>query len=106
MDLLSAASGIITLLGVGGTIVKGLERLSSLREAPNIILALNNEVSDFRIAILELRSILQQDSASSTSQAYDDNLDLVLWRARDKLVELECLIEYRLLVPVNSSKVQ
>ena len=107
MDVLSAISGIITLLGAGSTIVQSLERLSSLREAPHIVLALNNEVSDFRIAIFELLSILQQDSTrSSTSQAYNDNLDSILHRAREKLVELESLIEYRLLAPTSGSEIR
>ena len=107
MDILSAVSSVITLLGAGGTIVQGLERLSSLREAPNTVLSLNNEVSDFRVAILELLSLLQQDSVrSSISPAYNNNLDSVVRRARDKLVELECLIEYRLLAPTSGTEIR
>ena len=107
MDVLSAVSGIITLLGAGGTIIQGLERLSSLREAPNTVLALNNEVSDFRVAILELMSILQQESAiSSISRAYNNNLGSVLRRAQDKLMELESLIKYRLLTPTSGSEIR
>ena len=107
MDVISAVSGIITLLGAGGTIVGGLERLSSLREAPNTILALNNDVSDFRFVVLELISVLQHEPiTSSTSQAFSQNLDSVLRRARDKLVELECLIEYRLLAAHSGSEMR
>ena len=107
MDILSAISGIITLLGGGGTIVQGLERLSSLRDAPNTILALNNEVSDFRVAVLKVLSILQQESVrSSVPRTYNDDLDSILRRAQDKLVELESLIEYRLLAPTTGSEIR
>ena len=107
MDILSAVSGIITLLGASGTIVSSLEKLSSLREAPNTVLALNNEVSDFRLVIHESLNILQQENTrSSVSQAYAQNFDSVLRRARDKLVELECLIEYRLLAPNSGNEIR
>ena len=107
MDLLSAVSSVITLLAAGGTIVHGLERLSSLREAPNTVLALNNEVSDFRVAISELLSMLQHEPQRlSTSPTFNDNLDSVLRRARDKLVELEYLIEYKLLAPNSGSEIR
>ena len=107
MDILSSVSGIITLLGAGGTIVQGLERLCSLREAPNTVLALNNEVSDFRFIILEILGLLQQESTrSSTSQAFSQSLDTVLQRAREKLLELECLIEYRLVTPNSGNGIQ
>ena len=107
MDIVSAISAIITLLGAGGTIVNGLEKLSSLREAPNSVLALNNEISDFRAVTLELFHLLRQESIkSSASQTHIQNLHLVLGRAREKILELECLIEYRLIAPNSGNDIR
>ena len=100
MDPLSVTASIITLLTASGSVVGGLEKLSSLREAPNIILALNNEISDFRLVIFELANYLQDSARSSIhQQPFSTEILPVLKRAREKLIELESLIEYRLVLP-------
>ena len=111
MDPLSLSASIITLLAAGGTVIRGLERLSSLRAAPNIILALNIEISDFRLAILELSNSLQREPVKSNNilwntQAFRTELLPILHRARNKLIELESLIEYRLILPEKNGSIR
>ena len=103
MDPLSLTASIITLLGTGNAIVCGLEQLASLRQAPNTILALNNEISDFRLVALEANTILRehqdQTHKGSTNSLFAINLGPILDHAREKLLELEKLLEYRLTSP-------
>ena len=108
MDPLSVTASIVTLLAASGSIVGGLEKLSSLREAPDIILALNNEISDFRLVIYELTNYLQQDPAGSPSraQAFSTQILPILDRARSKLTELESIIEYRLVLPGSNGSIR
>ena len=111
MDPLSLTASIITLLAAGGTVIQGLERLSSLRAAPNIILALNTEISDFRLAIVELSNSLQREPVNSNNiswntQAFSTELLPILHRARNKLIELESLIEYRLILRENNGSIR
>ena len=108
MDPLSLTASIIAVLGAGGSVVGGLEKLSSLREAPDMILALNNEISDFRLVVFELASYLRdQPTRSSTNvHTFIDNIPPILDRARDKLLELESLIEYKLILPRNDGSIR
>ena len=108
MDPLSVTASIITLLAAGGSIVDGLEKLASLREAPDIILALNNEISDFRVVIFEIANYLQQEPIQSlpNAQGFHTNILPLLNRARDKLDELEALIEYKLVLPRNDGNIR
>ena len=66
-----------------------------------MILALNNEISDFRLVIFELATYLQQESTRSLSNArtFSTNIPPILNRAIDRLIELESLIEYKLILP-------
>ena len=88
--------------------VSGLERLSSLREAPDVILALNNEISDFRLVIFEVASYLQQEPTRSSpnAQTFSTNVLPILDRARDRLIKLEALIEYRLVLPGTDGRIR
>ena len=101
MDPLSLTASIMAVLGAGGSVASSIERIISLRNAPDAILALNNEISDFQLVVGMIQESLQdyesQDSADSTP--YAENLESVLVRAREKLLELDMLIQYRLTTP-------
>ena len=107
MDPLSVTASILTLLAASRSMVGGLQKLSSLRQAPDIILALNNEISDFQLVIFELDNYLQQDLArssannqpcSANNQPFSADILPILDRAKVKLMELKSLIEHRLLL--------
>ena len=93
LEVIAAISSLLSLLEAGGAVVRGLEKLSSLREALVAILALNNEVTDFRVVIIELSSILRQEPENFPGSAdLSQSLKLLLERAKERILELECLI--------------
>ena len=53
MEPLSVAANIIAVLGAGGAIINTLDQANSIRQAPDIVLALNNEISDLRLIVHE-----------------------------------------------------
>ena len=57
MDPLSIIAGCIAVLDAGGKIVKGLTKLTNLRNVPDLLLAVINEVSDLSLIVQEIRSI-------------------------------------------------
>ena len=50
MDPLSISASIIAVIGTIRTVSQGLERLASLRHAPDQLLALTNEVSTLHLS--------------------------------------------------------
>ena len=103
MDPLSLTASIIAVLGASGAITSTLDKTKVIRQAPETIIALNNEISDLRLIVYEtqrlLRENLDRDPKGSESIVFADEVAPVLIRGRDKLLELESLIEYTLTAP-------
>ena len=87
-------ASILAVLGAAGGVSSGLHRLISLRRVPDVILALNNEISYFQLLLRMTSELLQesgpniQESSSTSMQ----NLRPILIRAKEKLFELDLLI--------------
>ena len=100
MDPLSAVVNIVTLLGAGGAIMQAMGKVLALRQAPDVVLALNNEISDLRLVTMEIHKFLQDRQRSALpdhgSEITINNMTPTLNRANEKLLELERLIEYEL----------
>ena len=60
MDPLSITASIIAIVGAGGKVVKGLDRLVGLRHAPDVLLALNNEVTEVHLIVEDVQNVLMQ----------------------------------------------
>ncbi|KAL9116935.1 MAG: hypothetical protein Q9187_006533, partial [Circinaria calcarea] len=99
MDPLSVAVAILTILGSGGSLASVLRQVTS-KDASDALLALNNEVSDLHLIVLEISQLLQEHHESTSAHLRTDRLltglGLMLDRAREKLLELESLLEYKL----------
>lgn len=67
MDPFSAVVNIVTLLGAGGAIMHAMGKVLALGQAPETVLALNNEMSDLRLVSMEIHEFLQ-DYQRSASQ--------------------------------------
>ena len=94
MDPLSLTASIIAVLGVGGQAVKGIAKLASIRGTPELVLALNNEISDLHVVILAIQDVFRQRTASGPGQrAGDINIDTSitnsLRQANDLITNLE-----------------
>lgn len=100
MDPLSLTAGIIAVVGAGSTIGKGLKKVVAARHMPDIVLALNNEVSDLRYVVHDLNDLLQQQD----QVAYENrrplpghaSLSSALEHVKETLLALESLIAYEL----------
>jgi len=53
-EAVGLASAIVALVGTATAIAKVITRLVDLREAPDCMLVLNNEISDLRIILAEI----------------------------------------------------
>ena len=108
MDPLSLTASIIAVLGAIGSISNGLQKLSSLHHAPMTLLALNNEISDLQLIIRMTHDLLQdqENIANADSINPSEYLRPLLVRAKDKLLELDMLIHYRLTASGRNGEVE
>ena len=106
MDPLSFTASIIAVVGVSGQAAGALRKLATVRGASDIILALNNEITDLHLVVTAIRDALQRQqvitlSPSVTGSGYHASITSSLQQAWDKLQELEAL--YSRLKPITSS---
>ena len=95
MDPLSLTASILTILGVGGTVTKGLNRIRMLKDAPDTLLQLNNEVVDIHLVIRSVDELIQRWSYQpSSSERQRAMVHATVGRTKDTVLELECLIAY------------
>ena len=64
MDPLSLTAGIIAVLGVGGQVAKGIEKLATARGTPDLVLALNNEISDLQVVVLAIEDLFNKQQTT------------------------------------------
>lgn len=60
MDPLSITAGILAIFGAGGKVGNGLKKLVQLKDAPDVLLALCNEVTDLQCVVQDTEDLLQQ----------------------------------------------
>ena len=108
MDPLSLVGSLIAVLGAGGSVASGLQKLSSLRKAPDAILALNNEISEFRLVVQMAHDLLQKygNTAEVDFTGNAETLRLILVRAKERLLVLDMLIQYRLTTPGENGEAE
>ncbi len=95
MDPLAISASLLTLLGTGGQIGKGLRKLIVLRNAPDAFLALKNEVADLRRLLQEVDDVGRQYEQVPGSQLPSIILT-ALEKAKETLLDMERLITYGL----------
>ncbi len=95
IDPLSITAGIFTLLGAGERIGKFLRKVASLRNAPEILLAVNNEITDLRAVVLMFDDLLQRQYNRSDAAPYSQ-LSVILEKVKQTLLRLEQLVSYEL----------
>ena len=99
-DPLSITASIIAVVGAAEGVTKTISKISNLRNAPNQVLALINEVSDLRIILGDIHSyIIENTQRSQISQKRLQHTTIFVDRAREKLLQLDELIQYRLTKP-------
>ena len=73
MDPLSLTASIIAIVGAGSTLAQTVKKIASLRGAPAVLLALNNEIADLQLALHAIIDVyegghtVQESTAASLS---------------------------------------
>jgi hypothetical protein len=89
MDPLSFTASLIAIIGLTTTAAKAMHGLIvSMRQAPDVILALSNELSDLALVLLEVKHVEQ---SSSLPQESRERLAVLLSRTHLKIEEVERL---------------
>jgi hypothetical protein len=89
MDPLSFTASLIAVIGLTTTAAKTMHQLIvSMRQAPDVVLALSNELSDLALVLLEVKHI---SDSSSLPQESRERLALLLSRTHLKVDEVEKL---------------
>ena len=102
MDPLSITASLITVLGTGGAVTKGLGMILNLKNAPNILLQLNNEVSDLTLVIRAVDDLCRRSQLTHAAPTQEEVVYSALERARNVVLDLEKLIEYTLTKQTSS----
>ena len=115
MDPLSLTVGVFSLLGACNTVSKTLAKIRKLKRAPEIVQALNNEISDLRLILADVSEQLVKyarndesipTASASRDQATIELCSLTLERGKEKILQVEELIQCRLLKPGQEPKLR
>ena len=102
-DPLSITASIIAVVGAAEGVTRTLAKIKSLRNAPNELLVLINEVSDLKIILDDMQNYIAQNTQRpQISQKELRNISTLINRAKEKLLELDQLIQYRLVKPEST----
>jgi hypothetical protein len=89
-DPLSLATGIVSVIALTTAASKALHRLIvSMRQAPQALLSLSNELADLAVVILEVKNVV--DSGKDLPPRSRERLAILLMRAKPKVDEIEKL---------------
>ena len=107
-DPFSIVANCAALIGICKGVCIGFEKLRDLREASSALCALNNEVTDLSLVIQGVKSVFQSPShPSATPQEASCSIIEILRRANSILLELDIIINYRLLnLPDNAGNIR
>ena len=94
MDPLSLTASIIAIVGGGNTVGKGLKKILSASHLPDILLQLNNEVTDLQYTVQDINDLLQLQTQKPLSSYA--SLTSALKFSKQTLLVLESLIAYEL----------
>ena len=95
MDPLSVSASVLTLLGVGGTLSKLLRKGIDLKNAPDVLRALNDEVSELQSTANDANDLLWTATRDSDDPP-PKSLISSLSRVKSILLQLESYISYQL----------
>jgi hypothetical protein len=89
-DPLSLATGIVSVIALTTAASKALHRLIvSMRQAPEALLSLSNELADLAVVILEVKHVI--DSGKDLPPRSRERLAMLLLRSKPKVDEIERL---------------
>ena len=102
-EALSLAASVIAVLGASEGVAKTILKIQSIRNAPDEILVLNNEISDLQIIIHNIQGYIQDTSESQIPREHVQELATLVNRAREKLLQLNEVVHFKILKPQTLS---
>ena len=104
MDPLSITTAILALLGACTTASKALAKIKNLKDAPELIQAINNEMSDLRLILLDAMDFFEhaRDSRSARFDITESTFNMcsaIFSHAREKILEVDTILQYQVLKP-------
>ncbi|KAL8901766.1 MAG: hypothetical protein Q9207_005038 [Kuettlingeria erythrocarpa] len=97
------AAGIVTFVAASRKVVDGISRLSGLRHAPDVLLALNNELADLHYSYLDSAQRQQEDLEeleqqrnNTSSRVITPGFERAVQKTKKLLLDLEELYAYEL----------
>jgi hypothetical protein len=106
MDPLSFTASIVTLLGTVNGVIKGLSKIRDLRNAPDEFLDLLNEVQEMRLILNTIKSLLLENQQEERLSLGHQPLAQLCRKAQAQLLEIDKIVEDRLLRPGTTDKVE
>ena len=104
-DPLSISASIIAVLGAAEGIGKTLNKIRNIREAPIELLALINEISDMKVVLSDTGNhFIQNISNMHLQREHSQHMTTLLDRAKEQLLQLDELVQYRLVRPGSTSQ--
>ena len=97
MDPLSVSASVVALLGAGGTLAKLLRKGIGLKNAPDVLRALNDEVSELQATANDVNDLLWTANRDSDDHP-PKSLVSSLSRVKSTLLQLESYISYQLTI--------
>ncbi|KAL8812649.1 MAG: hypothetical protein Q9200_000877 [Gallowayella weberi] len=97
-ELVGIVAGVVTLVEASSKAAKGIGRLSDLRHAPQVLLALNNEVVGLQGVIFDIAD-LEQRYRETIQDAIPPSFSRAVARTKEVLLDLEKLSAYKLTRP-------
>ena len=107
MDPFTLTTGVVTLLGLCMATAKIFKKIRSLKEAPELIQALNNELSDLQLVIASVDSHLKSSTQPELCHIEEDHFLLcskILEDTQQTVIELENFLRKNILKP-NANQV-
>ena len=95
MDPLSVSASVVALLGAGGTLAKLLRKGIGLKNAPDVLRALNDEVSELQSTANDVNDLLWSANLDADGHP-PKSLVSTLNRVKSILLQLESYISYQL----------
>ena len=95
MDPLSISASVVALLGAGGTLAKLLSKGIGLKNAPDVLRALNDEVSELQSTANDVNDLLWTANRNPDDHP-PKSLVSTLNRVKSILLQLESYISYQL----------
>ena len=108
MDPLSITTSLLALLRACSAASSTISKVRSLRRAPALIQALNNEISDLQLSLMDFTDYLREKGEgnsriSDTNRAISTMCSTLLNRTKSKVEDAEMLIHYQILKPGGES---